>query len=204
MVNHHQAQLDFWQNKLDSTLVSTPPLMEIEKVAVIDTGKVEVECPTCAKGYNPVCAKDENENLKTFITENCMMADACNQNKTWVMVSSGVCDGDEDFMADSIVKPMIDDDFEIPIAGESELSVVSEQDSPVCPGCSKTYEPICASNGSGEMKSFNSEECMNSTNCQTNSDWSKASDGPCEGDEDFMNDLLSKPMTDDFEIPISS
>ena len=178
--------------------------MEIEKVAVIDTGKVEVECPTCAKGYNPVCAKDENENFKTFITENCMMADACNQNKTWVMVSSGVCDGDEDFMADSIVKPMIDDDFEIPIAGESELSVESEQDSPVCPGCSKTYEPICASNGSGEMKSFNSEECLNSTNCQTNSDWSKASDGPCEGDEDFMNDLLSRPMADDFEIPISS
>ena len=204
MVNHHQAQLDFWQNKLDSTLVSTPPLMEIEKIAAIDTGNVEIECPTCAKGYNPVCAKDENENMKTFITENCMMADACNKNKTWIMVSSGVCDGDEDFMADSIVKPMIDDDFEIPIAGESELSVVTEQDSTVCPGCSKTYEPICASNGSGEKKSFNSEECMNSTNCQTDSDWSKASDGPCEGDEDFMNDLLSKPMTDDFEIPISS
>lgn len=206
MVNHHKSQLDFWQNKLDSTLVSTPPLMEIEKIAVIDTETVEIECPTCSRGYNPVCAKDENENMKSFITENCMMADACNKNKTWIMVSSGVCDGDEDFMADSLVKPMIDDDFEIPIEGDSdsELPVISVQEDPVCPGCSKTYEPICASNSSGDLLSFNSEECMNSTNCQTNSDWSKVSDGTCDGDDVFMNDLLSKPMSDDFEIPISS
>ena len=199
MVDHHQAQLDFWQNKLDSTLVSTPPAIDSsEKIAVIDTEKVEIECPTCAKGYNPVCAKDENENMKTFITKNCMLADACNQNKIWTMVASGVCDGDEDFMADSIVQPMIDDDFEIPI-GNATDEVSSD-----CPGCSKTYEPVCATNSAGDMKSFNSEECMTSTNCQTNSDWSKASDGPCEGDEDFMDDLLSRPMTDDFEIPISS
>ena len=80
---------------------------------------------------------------------------------------------------------MIDDDFEIPIQGCD-----TEQDSPDFPGCSKTYEPIYASNSNGEMKSFDSEECMDSTNCQTNSDWAKVSDEPCEGDEDFMNDLL--------------
>merc|ERR1712131_430407 len=101
--------------------------------AVADIEKVEIECPTCAKGFNPVCAQDENENFKTFATEDCMQADACNKNITWIMVSSGVCDGDEDFMVDSIVNLMIDDDFEIPIQGSS-----TEQDSPDCPGCSKT------------------------------------------------------------------
>ena len=128
-----------------------------------------------------------------------MEADACDKNKVWTLVSNGVCDGDEDFMADSIVQPMTDDDFEIPI---QPIGIESSSDQPPCPGCSKTFEPICARNDSGDLKSFNSEECMKSDNCRNDSAWTKESDGPCEGDEDFMNDLLSKPMTDDFEIPI--
>ena len=112
-----------------------------------------------------------------------MQADGCNKNKTWIMVSSGVCDGDEDFM-DSIVKPMIDDDFEIPIQGGD-----TEQDSPDCPGCIDNLGPtwslfgICAENSAGEKKSFDSEACMISENCKTNSDWAKLADRPCK----FLN-----------------
>ena len=156
---------------------------DIDVAAVIE--KVEIECPTCAKGFNPVCAQDENENFKTFSTEDCMKADACNKNKTWIMVSSGVCDGDEDFMADSIVKPMIDDDFEIPIQG-SDI----EQDSPDCPECPDwSFIGICAKNSAGDKKSFDSEQCMISENCKTNSDWSKLSDGTC----DYLN-FMSHPL----------
>ena len=42
-------------------------------------------------------------------------------------------------------------------------------------------------------------------NRNNDSNWTKTSDGPCAGDDDFMNDLLSKPMIDDdFEIPINN
>lgn len=206
-MNYHQDQLNFFKSKVGTIEIET--VNDTTEPLTI-TGKIpestETDCPICAKAYNPICAQDNNGTLKTFITEDCMEADVCNNGATWSLMSFGICDGDDDFMKDSLVKPMDSgDDFEIPILTES-----NPEKADICPGCSKTYEPICASHVNtsvegGEIleKSFNSLECMESFNCVNMSEWKKKADGPCEGDDDFMADLLSKPMTDDFEIPIS-
>lgn len=99
-------------------------------------------CTTfCPANYQPICAMNSNGEKKTFSNECQLNSENCSRKTDFYVVSDGEC-----------------------------TSVTLPVDN--CPRfCPAFYQPVCAVNGYGEMRTFGSACLVTVENCSRNGGW---------------------------------
>lgn len=110
-------------------------------------------CPTiCPANYQPICAMNSNDERKTFSNECQLQIENCSRKTDFSIVSDGEC-----------------------------TSVTLPVDN--CPRfCPAFYQPVCAVNGYGQMRTFGSSCLVTVENCSKNGDYRTIKDGQCDNE----------------------
>ena len=100
MVEFHQAELERWSQMLNNVTESTEAAIVDVTIASTDDKELSVEddqpvCPGCVQRDAPVCASqvvDSVEQTRTFFNEECMKQTNCDEQQSWAIISTGICE----------------------------------------------------------------------------------------------------------------